>query len=41
MDKLTKEFKSGEVLKAQDLNSIKDKINGRCTRYRFRSWRFY
>lgn len=27
MDKLTKEFKSGEVLKAQDLNSIKDKIN--------------
>ncbi|QUR46167.1 SGNH/GDSL hydrolase family protein [Bacteroides xylanisolvens] len=27
MDKLTKEFKSGEVLKAQDLNSIKDKVN--------------
>lgn len=27
MDKLTKEFQSGEVLKAQDLNSIKDKVN--------------
>lgn len=27
MDKLTKEFQSGEVLKAQDLNIIKDKIN--------------
>nr|DAT63087.1 MAG TPA: carbohydrate esterase [Caudoviricetes sp.] len=27
MNKLTKEFQSGEVLKAQDLNSIKDKIN--------------
>ena len=27
MDKLTKIFQSGEVLKAQDLNSIKDKVN--------------
>lgn len=27
MDKLTKTFQSGEVLKAQDLNSIKDKVN--------------
>lgn len=27
MDKLTKIFQSGEVLKAQDLNTIKDKIN--------------
>lgn len=27
MDKLTKEFQSGEVLKAQDLNTIKDKVN--------------
>ena len=27
MNKLTKEFQSGEVLKAQDLNTIKDKVN--------------
>lgn len=27
MDKITKTFQSGEVLKAQDLNSIKDKVN--------------
>lgn len=27
MDKLTKIFQSGEVLKAQDLNSIKEKVN--------------
>lgn len=27
MEKLTKIFQSGEVLKAQDLNSIKDKVN--------------
>lgn len=27
MDKITKTFQSGEVLKAQDLNTIKDKVN--------------
>lgn len=27
MDKLTKTFQSGEVLKAQDLNTVKDKVN--------------
>lgn len=27
MDKLTKTFQSGEVLKAQDLNTLKDKVN--------------
>lgn len=27
MEKLTKTFQAGEVLKAQDLNDIKDKVN--------------
>ena len=27
MDKITKTFQSGEVLKAQDLNTVKDKVN--------------